>query len=286
MAPLNLKSLLATASLALFLSSCQNTISPKTAQNSQADTVIATYKGGQVTLKDVNYELGRLIAQNSKLKGLAFEKLTSEQKELVVKEVILKEMAYREAKRRDLDDDKEYQIVLKNFEAELLKQKLLLNLVQEASDEKNVKKNYDELVAKLKDKKDLRISYIAVKTQSEAENIYQLLVKHPNYFASQARKKSIDKETAKKGGDLGFIVEDILPVDVAKQAKNLQKTQISAPFATNGKWLIIKLDDERPAQILPYEKAKESLAQNLAKKAMEDFVTQSFEKSKMNILVK
>ncbi len=45
---------------------------------------------------------------------------------------------------------------------------------------------------------------------------------------------------------------------------------------------VIKLDDERPARILSYEKTKDALAQNLAKKAMEDFASQSFEKAKIN----
>lgn len=66
----------------------------------------------------------------------------------------------------------------------------------------------------------------------------------------------------------------------------MQKGQISQPFFTNAKWVIIKLEDERPAEILPYEKAKDALAQNLVKKAIEDFVSQSLEKAKINVLVK
>lgn len=278
-------------SLALLLSSCQSIPSKSandaaSANDDQSTTIVSTYSGGEVTLKDANYELNRLIAKNDKLKGLTFDKLSQEQKEAVIKEVVLKEMALKEAKKRNLNKDKDYQEALKSFESELLKQKLLLTLAKEAVEEQNVKKNYDELVAKLKDKKDLRISYIALKTQSEAEGIYQTVIKSPNSFAAIARKRSVDKEVAKKGGDLGFIVEDVLPADVLKQAKILQKGQISKPFFTNSKWVVIKLDDERPAEILPYEKAKEALAQNLAKKAMEDFASQSFEKAKISILVK
>ena len=195
-------------------------------------------------------------------------------------------MIYKEAKKRKLDKDKDYQEALKSFESELLKQKLLFALAKDASDETNVRKNYDELAAKLKDKKDIRISYIAVKTENEAEAIYRVLLKLPNSFASQARKKSIDKDIAKKGGDLGFVVEDVLPADVLKQVKTLQKGQISKPFSTSGKWVIVKLDDERSAEILPFEKAKDALAQNLAKKAIEDFVSQNVEKAKISILVK
>jgi len=285
------KKLLTALPLILFLSSCQ-TIASKSASNSanatddQSSTIVATYSAGEVTLKDANYELSRLIAKNDKLKGLTFDKLSPEQKEAVIKEVILTEMAYKEAKKRNLNKDKDYQEALQSFESELLKQKLLFTLAKEAIDEKNVKKNYDELVAKLKDKKDLRISYIALKTQNEAELVYQSVIKSPNSFASIARKRSVDKEVAKKGGDLGFIVEDVLPADVLKQAKTLQKGQISKPFFTNSKWVVIKLDDERAAEILPYEKAKDALTQNLAKKAMEDFASQSFEKAKISILVK
>ena len=148
------------------------------------------------------------------------------------------------------------------------------------------KKNYDELAATLKNKKDFRISYIAVKTENEAGAIYRLLAKLPNTFASQARKKSIDLEVAKKGGDLGFVTEDMLPADVLQQTKTLQKGRISKPFFTNGKWVIIRLDGERPAEILPFEKTKDAVAQNLVKKAIEEFVSQSMEKAKINFLVK
>ena len=62
--------------------------------------------------------------------------------------------------------------------------------------------------------------------------------------------------------------------------------KISKPFFTNEKWLIIKLDDERPAEILPYEKAKVALAQNLTKKAVEDFVSKGLDKANISILIK
>lgn len=277
--------------LILLLSSCQS-ISLKSNNTASAvdeasKTIVSTYSGGEITLKDVNFELEKLVAKNEKLKGLTFDKLSKEQKEAVIKEVIIKELAYKEAKKRNLDKDKDYQEALKNFESELLKQKLVFALAKEAADEKNVKKNYDELAAKLKDKKDIRISYIAVKTEKEAEVLNQVLVKYPSSFASQAKKKSLDREVAKKGGDLGFVMEDSLPAEIVKQVKTMNKGQISKPIQlSNGKWAIIKFEDERAAEISPYEKVKDALAQNLAKKAIEDFVSQSFEKAKMSILVK
>lgn len=274
---------LAALPLILFLTSCQN-LHDSASDDSSA--IVATYKGGQVSLKDANLELNLLISKNEKLKGLTFEKLNSEQKEAVIKEIILNEIAYKEAKKRNLDKEKDYQEALKSFESELLKQKLLITIAKEATDENSLRKNYNELAEKLKNKKDLRISYIAVKTQKEAEELYQSVIKAPHSFASLAKKKSLDREVAKKGGDLGFVLEDVLPADVLKQAKALRKGEISKPFTTNGKWVVIELDNERAAEILPFEKAKDALAKNLAKKATKDFASQSFEKAQINILVK
>ena len=81
-------------------------------------------------------------------------------------------------------------------------------------------------------------------------------------------------------------MEDILTAEVVKQARTVSKGQIAKPILSSGKWVIVKLEDERPAEITPFDKAKEALAVNLAKKAIEDFISQNLEKAQINILVK
>ena len=284
--------LLTILSLALILCSCQS-LNISKSSNNEADlandpskVIVSTYSGGQVTLQEATAELNKLIAKNEKLKGLTFDSLDSDQKEIVIKEVVLNDITGKEAKKRNLQKDKDYREALQLFETELLKQKLFIALTNEAKEENNLKKNYDELAEKLKSKKDLRISYILIKTKSEAETIYQSLLKSPSSFSTQAKKKSLDKEIGKKGGDLGFVMEDILPAEVVKQAITVSKGQIAKPILSSGKWVIVKLEDERPAEITPFDKAKEALAGNLAKKAIEDFISQNLEKAQINILVK
>lgn len=46
--------------------------------NDPSKTIISTYTGGQVTLKDANIELDKLIAKNEKLKGLTFDKFSAD----------------------------------------------------------------------------------------------------------------------------------------------------------------------------------------------------------------
>lgn len=273
----------------MLLSSCQASFNNKAPSQvavvkDSAKTVIATYSDGEITVKDIKIELEKLIAKNDKFKDLTPEKLTAEQKEIFIKELILKEISYKKAKARSLNKDKDYQEALKIFESELLKQKLFIALAKEASDEKNVKKNYDELVIKLKNKKDINISYIAVKTEKEANQIYQSLLKSPASFATQARKKSLDKETAKKGGNLGFVLEDAIPSEIINQARKAGKGNFAKPIKFTNKWIIVKFEDERPAKIAPYQEVKEVLAQNLAKNAIESFISKTLEEAKINIL--
>ena len=156
-------------------------------------------------------------------------------------------------------------------------------MAEDAKGEKSLKENDDKLVTELKDKKDIRISYIALKTEAQANSLHKILTKYPNSFAKQAKLKSIDKETAKNGGDLDFIIEDALPKEIVDNAKQLEKGKISKPFQLADKWVIIKLEDLRPAKIAKFEDAKQSLATSLSQKALQDFISKSIANANISI---
>lgn len=247
----------------------------KTNLDKSADKTVATYSSGEVKLSEVKKELAKITNKEDKLKNITIEKLTAEQKQLLIKEVIINNLAVIEAKKQNLNQDQDYQEALKLFESELLKQKLYLKIASEVKKEENLKKNYQNLVAKLANKKDYQISYIAIKdskeAKKEADEIYEKLTKDPKKFAEIAKKKSSDKETAKKGGDLGFVVEDALPNEIVSAIKKLKKNQISKPILTAQGLVILKFVDERKAKISSFQEVKEALAQQLIKKALEDF---------------
>ena len=255
-------------------------------KGSAEENIVANYKGGYVTANQAQIELNKLAVQNPDLKGITFESLNNDQKEIIIKEIVLKEIAYKEAKKERLNKEKDYKQALKLFETELLKQKLFVKITEDAKKEENLKKNYDELVKNLKDKQDIRISYIALKTEKEANSLHKILTKYPNSFVKQAKLKSIDKETAKNGGDLDFIIEDALPKEIALHAKQLEKGEISKAFKLADKWVIIKLEDLRSAKIAKFEDAKQALATSLSQKALQDFISESIQDANISIVVK
>lgn len=75
-----MKKYLTALSLILVLSSCQTSLNSKSsskedsAANDPTKTVVSTYSGGQITLKDVNFELEKLVAKNGD--GSDFDKIT------------------------------------------------------------------------------------------------------------------------------------------------------------------------------------------------------------------
>jgi parvulin-like peptidyl-prolyl isomerase len=273
--------ILATASITSY-----KLFNNKPQTSSTTKQIVATYKDGSITLTQAQSELNKLILKNPNLKGLIFNNLNTSQKETIIKEIVLKEIAYKEAKKQKLHQTDDYKQALKLFETEILKQKLFLKLATDAKTEENLKKNYDKLVKELKKKKDIRISYIALKTEKEANSLHKILIKSPKSFADLAKIKSIDKEIAKKGGDLGFILEDSLPAEIIKQAKQLEKNKISKPFKlTDNKWIIIKLTDERPAVIAKFEEARKALSQSLSGQAIQDFISKAMKESNISITI-
>ena len=241
-------------------------------QNSQDDQkIIATYLGGVVKIIDVKIEMEKIIAKNNKLKNLKFESLNSELQKVIIQEVVINKLASKKAKQNGLDKHPDYQMAINLFENELLKQKLFIEIANKVKSEENIKKNYQELVKKMQNKKDYRLSYIALKTQNQADEIYETLNKNSKKFAELAKKESLDLESGKKGGDLGFVIEDALPSEIINAIKKLKKGQITKPILSSNRFVIAKFVDERKAEILSYSKAKEVLTSNLVKKALEDF---------------
>ena len=267
----------------LFLALCTFSCAMFSQKTAAEKTIVATYNKGQITLAEAQLELEKIASKSEKLKDIKFTDLKKDQQELIIKEMVLQKIVYQEAKKMGFKKEKSYEKAVKNFKQEFLKQKLYNNLVSTAKTQENVQKNYNELLEKSKNKLDFKISYIAVDNQKKAEEIYQKLLKNPSNFAKQAKKISIDAETAKKGGNLGFVFEDNLPASLVENLKQLKKNQITKPIAVVDSWFIVQLQQTRKAEILPFEKAKEQLAENLAKLAVEDFVEKSLEQAKINI---
>lgn len=85
----------------------------------------------------------------------------------------------------------------------------------------------------------IKCSHILVRKQSEALTILERLKKGES-FANLARELSIDRGSAKKGGDLGLFGRGTMVRPFEEAAFKLSKGEISEPVKTEFGYHIIK----------------------------------------------
>ena len=80
-------------------------------------------------------------------------------------------------------------------------------------------------------------------------------------FADLARKSSQDRQTAEKGGELGWAREDVLVPAIRAVVPTLKEGTISEPIRGPEAWHIVRLAGTRPAGVVPLEQARDGIIQ-------------------------
>lgn len=92
--------------------------------------------------------------------------------------------------------------------------------------------------------------------QERIEMLATYLKDPKNDFATVATNKSEDASTAARGGEVGWLTEGQIHPTLREVAINLKKGQISAPIRVDMGWLLIKINDEKPARTLSLEEVR------------------------------
>ena len=192
-----------------------------------------------------------------------WDKLPQEQKKLkqdVLETLINRELLFLEAKNRELDKSAQVLASLEHVRQQRAVERLIENEVKSrvtVSDEK-IRTYYEN--SDLRTKREVRGRHIMVKTAAEAQTLYQALLDGED-FAELARRFSMDRQTADKGGDLGYWDESLMIGPVSKVLFSMQPGELSAPFQGRESYFhIVRVEDQRP---LPYESLKKRIKDRL-----------------------
>lgn len=197
--------------------------------------------------------------------------VTPEMEGQIKEEVIAREVFMQEAQKRGLDASD-------NFKAqmELARQTLLIRELfteyQKANpvSEEDMKAEYDKFVA-ANGGKEYKASHILVEKESDAKAIIAQLKKGGN-FAAIAKKSSTDKGSGAKGGDLDWANPSSYVKEFTEALIQLKKGQITeTPVKSQFGYHIIRLDDERQAQLPKFEEVKPQIAQQLQQQKLVAF---------------
>lgn len=107
---------------------------------------------------------------------------------------------------------------------------------------------------------------------TKAHEIHGRITSNGN-FVKIAEKYSEDKMSAKKGGDLGWIIEGAIDPLFSKTSFALKKGEVSDPIKTSFGYHIIKCLDEAKVELKPFDKARGTIRYELRQKAKQAEMT-------------
>jgi peptidyl-prolyl cis-trans isomerase C len=266
--PMKKVSILLTLIIAssLFLTACQNIFSPtrSTATNSETQIsgpLLAQVDDWKIGLDDFDKSLAALepLVEKENIK------IDRDFKIRVLEELVNNALLAQEAKRRGFDQDKDVIDAVNRYRQTILAEKLKSEVAKDVYvSDKEVEDFYTKSKERLKEVPEFKVREIAVDTESKAKELNMRLLQGED-FATVALSSSM-LESARKGGDLGYISYD--PKKKFDKFWNviaaLDEGSISNVFkGDDGKYYIVKLEAKRAAEPPPLSKIKDDLKKRL-----------------------
>jgi peptidyl-prolyl cis-trans isomerase C len=176
------------------------------------------------------------------------------QKKKALDEMIDRVLIAQRAEANGLDKDPEVQNLMRRVRENILVQSMIRKTLEDnpITDEQLKQRFQTEVAAT--HKTEYLVSHILTKDEDEAKDIIKQLKNKKADFATLAKKKSIDVQSGKNGGSLGWINEGMVVPEFFKGVAGLKKGDISSePVKSDFGWHIIKLEDTRAAKIPTFE---------------------------------
>ena len=95
------------------------------------------------------------------------------------------------------------------------------------------------------------------------EDIRRRLLDGTSTFAEVAKAESEEPDSAKRGGDIGYVMRGVAPPDFEKAAFSLPVGEISQPIVTETGYNIIRVQEKRASETPDFERFKDDLAKFL-----------------------
>jgi peptidyl-prolyl cis-trans isomerase C len=212
-----------------------------------AAKVVATVNGDNIL--DSDYQSYLQIRQQQV--GPIEDK--DKEKKIVLDEMIDKMLLAQYAVSNKIDQEPEVRSLMKRVREEILAQAVKRNLLREHPiSEEDVKKRFEHEVENTH-KTEYKVRHILVKEESEAKDIIAQLHKGAK-FDKLAVEKSVDTQSSKNGGELGWINQGMVVPEFFNAIMKMKKGEISAePVKSDFGWHIIKVEDTRPLKIPTFE---------------------------------
>ena len=216
----------------------------------------------------------------------------------LVREELVRQNVVTEAKQQGWDKRPEVQLLMERAREQALVQAYVNNLARPAAgfpSEDEIKGFYEASKASFTQPAEFQLAQIfiaspedaepaaAASAQKKAVDIAARVQKAPADFARIARETSDNKDSAAKGGDLGWVPETQLIPEVRAAVTRMTKGEVSAPIRSAGGWHIVRLTDRKSSVTRPLPEVRDQIvatmrlrrAQEVERRYVEDLLSKS-----------
>jgi len=212
-----------------------------------------------------------------------FDASKEESKKLILEEIISQHLLALDAEEKGLQKEKEIAAAIEEFKKTVLVRENAKRIVSDIEvTEKNSREYYDANIDAFKVPEEWRVREIVVAGQLKANEILLNIMKGED-FVEVARQNSIS-DTAKKGGDLGFIVE-VPFFEMASALSSLAEGGVSNVFKGPQGYYIVKVEEKRGGRLREFDEIKEQLTKDLLVAEQQKAIFEYISKLKENIKV-
>ncbi len=206
--------------------------------------------------------------------------------EALAKEVYVQRKVLEEAMDKGIQNEAELKNKVASLVNTIYKEKFLEDIAKKDINEEKIKTTYDELVAKAKVSKQYKVKHILFKDEAAAKAAKAKIEAGNASFEDVARLDSIDKPSAAKGGDLGYVFPDEFVKPFAEAVKGATAGKLTGPVQSEFGFHILVVSDSKPAEIVPFTDAKPRIEKQLGADAVRKYVEKLSEDLDIEIVKK
>lgn len=194
--------------------------------------------------------------------------------ERLVRSELMRKAVLNEAKQKGWDKRPELQPLIERAHDQVVVSSFVGNVARPGDgypSEDEIKQFYEENKAQLLAPAQFQLGQIflpaadstdKVKAEESRKKIGELSAKMGKAgtdFAKLAKENSAHKESADKGGELGWVSEEQMVPEIRRAVAGMSKGEVSPPVKSAAGWHLIKLLDKKPAATRPLADIRQQL---------------------------
>ncbi|WP_166792871.1 peptidylprolyl isomerase [Methylacidiphilum caldifontis] len=195
--------------------------------------------------------------------------------------LVQQEILYQEALKLELEKSKELFKAQEEFNRKALTELIVQKKIKgQPPSEGELRMRYAQLLKSLP-KVEYKIRHIVLPTRRKALEILERLKKGENF--SLLAMESLEKQTADRGGELGWQNSMSLVLSALSLIEKLKPGEVGGPILSSMGWEVIQLLAVRPLKVPSYEELKPQLMQQIEQENLKKYVQELIAASQVQI---